>query len=422
MTPRLKIGIICTSMLLTGMLVIGALMGQSQSDPDSAYRPLAVYTDVLARIKAEYVEEPDMSEVTRGALHGLVEHLDPLSSYLTAEQYKTYLEKKKNPDGGTGLSTGLVIRKRGGYAQVLSVLPDSPAEKAGIETGDFIEAVDGLSTRALPPAYLYALLSGKPGTTVELVVRPIRHSDEPQQHTLARSEFRLPPVSHKIVEGGLGYIDAEVLHEEQVAQLREAIEELEAQGARGLILDLRSNASGDPENGVRAADLFIDEGRLASLKGQQVPEKSFQAKREITLAGLPVVVITDRATSQAAEVLAAAILDLNRGDVVGESTYGLASKQEAIEMDDGAALILSVAKYYRPNGKPVDEGGVEPSHPLSPRELRSYREELYGPMDEEGEPLQGPRPPVEAERDPYLQKAIKVLREQLPAVQEQKAA
>ena len=165
MTARIKFSIVFCSTLLTVMLVIGALMGKEPVE-DGAYRPLRVYSDVLRHIKSNYVESPDMSKVTLGALQGLIEYLDPLSSYLTAEQFEQFTETRGNPDKGTGMATGLVIHKRVGYATVLAVLPGSSADKAGIRPGDLIEAIDDLNTRVMPPAYLHALLSGKPGTSV----------------------------------------------------------------------------------------------------------------------------------------------------------------------------------------------------------------------------------------------------------------
>ena len=134
MTTRIKFSILLSSTLLTVMLVIGALMGKEHAEQD-AYRPLRVYSDVLRHIKSNYVERPDMSKVTLGALQGLIEYLDPLSSYLTAEQFERFEKTRKNPDRGTGLATGLVIHKRVGYTSVLAVLPDSSAQKAGIRPG-----------------------------------------------------------------------------------------------------------------------------------------------------------------------------------------------------------------------------------------------------------------------------------------------
>jgi carboxyl-terminal processing protease len=412
MTPRIKLGVVFTSMMLTLMLVLGAVMGKSK-DGEGAYRPLSVYSEVLAKIKSDYVEDPNMEEVTRGALQGLVEYLDGSSSYLTAEQYEQYQKSLKNEDGGTGLATGMVVQKRAGYCYVLSVLPDSPADKLGIRTGDLVEAINGLSTRVMPPAYLHAMLSGAPDSTVTLMVRPNQNTDEPKELSLKRWKVQLPAVSHKMLEDGVGYIDVGALDEERVGQVAKAVKSLQGSGARQLVLDLRGSTIGGPQVGIQLANLFVDSGKLATLKGQRYPEKSFDADAKSTVTKTEIVLITDRSTAGAAEVAAAAVMDSGRGEVVGERTYGLAAEQETVKLDDGAALLLSVAKYYSPSGKAMQDEGVTPSVALTPGELRRYRQSLLDMEgDEFGEapPANTPEPEEGSAEDPYLKKALEVLK------------
>ena len=418
MTHRLKFWIVFCSSLLTVMLVIGALMGKDQGD-QGAYKPLGVYSEVLRHIKSDYVEDPDISKVTRGALQGLIEHLDPMSSYLGAEEHASFQESQANPDKGTGLSTGLVVHKRVGYVTVLSVLPGSSADKAGIRIGDLIEAVDGLSTRAMPPAYLYALLSGEPDTSVRVLVRSLRNSEEPEEYTLKRGPVVLPAAEHKVLDGGVGYLDVDVLDKERVDQVAKAIKELESQGVSKFVLDLRANSVGDTAEGVRLANFFMDEGKIASLKGQQYPEKLFAADSETTLTRLPLVLITDRATAGGAELAAAALLDSKRAKLVGERTYGLAALQKTILLEDGAALILSIAKYHRPTGEALQDGGVTPSDPVSPADVRRYRESQF-PSDLKDPPPVGV-PAEEDGEDPYLKKALEVVKEEAAAPEEKAA-
>ena len=409
MTPRLKLSVVFVSTLLTLMLVVGSLIGKGQ-ESNGAYRPLAVYTEVLVKIKSDYVEEPDMEQVTNGALQGLVEFLDPQSSYLTAEQFQKVTEHRDYPDRGTGLSTGLVVRKRNGYATVLNVLPGSAADRAGIRPFDLIEAIDGLRTRLMPPAYLLAMLSGPPESSVTVLVRSLRRSEEPQEYTLVRGPVEVPAVEHKMLESDVGYVALGTVDSERVNQLADAVEKLESQGASKLILDLRGNAVGEAEEGVRLADQFLDSGLIASLKGQQYPGNEFHADPDSTITSLPLVVITDRATAGAAELAAAAILDNKRGEVVGERTYGLAAMQKTITMEDGTALILSVAKYQRPTGEALQDGGLTPSFPLSPATVRRHRMSQFPGAD--GMLPTPPEAPGEAEsdqEDPYLKKALEVL-------------
>jgi carboxyl-terminal processing protease len=423
MTPRIKLGVVFTSMLLTVMLVLGAVMGKSK-EGEGAYRPLSVYSEVLAKIKSDYVEDPNMEEVTRGALQGLVEYLDGSSSYLTAEQYLAYQKALKNDDHGSGLSTGMAVQKRAGYCYVLSVLPGSPADQAGIKVGDLIEAINGLNTRVMPPAYLHAVLSGPADSSVALMLRPSRNADEPKELTLQRAKVSLPAVTHKMLEDGVGYIDVNALDEDRVSQVAKAVKSLESSGARKLVLDLRGSSIGQPELGVRLANLFVAEGKVASLKGQRYPEKVFQADGKSAVTKAEMVVITDRSTAGAAELAAAAVMDSGRGKVVGERTYGLAAEQQTVNLDDGAALLLSVAKYYTPSGKAMQDEGVTPSVALTPGELRRYRQQVLDPEGGEfGEvppPADTPEPQEGSADDPYLKKALEVLKGQVKEAAELK--
>ena len=406
MSPRLKIAVLFFLMTLAATLVAGAVLGKSDNQ-DGAYKPLAVYTEVLARIKSDYVESPDIDKVTLGALQGLVEYLDPMSSYLSAEQYEDYLERIKNPDKGTGHSTGLIVHKRANYTAVLSVLPGSSAERAGIRVGDLIEAVDNISTRALPPALFYSRLSGEPGSTVQLLLRAAATPDEPKELILKREDVNFPDVTSKMLDGGVGYIDMDVVDKERIEQVGAAAKKLTGQGANQLILDLRENAIGAPADGFSLADLFVAEGKLGSLNGQRFPEKAYEATKDATVTDVQLAVLVDRPTSRAAEVAAGAILGADRGFVVGERTYGLASQQEMIALEEGAALILSVAKFYPPDGEAIHINGVVPNIAVEPGEVREYRD---------------PEKPADA-KDPFIEKALDALSGEIEPVEpEEKAA
>ncbi len=393
MLTRVKFSIVIASTLLTALLVIGAVMGQSSST-DGAYRQLSVYTEVLSRIKSEYVEEPDIKVVTRGALQGLLESLDPYSSYLSAEHYKEYQNRKAHQEAGVGL----VISKRFGVVVILAAVAGSPAAKAGLQSWDLLEAVDGRSTRELPMPLVQALLSGTPGSAVRLVVRRSRRAEEPQDITLTRTSAAMPAVTHKLLPDRVGYVDVDVLTTGKAAEVARAVRELEALGAERLVLDLRNNALGEQQEGINLANLFVADGLLAYLQGQKHSKKDFQAESGRAISKLPLVVVTNRATAGAAELAVAAILDRQRGQVVGERTFGLGAIQRTITIEDGSAVILSIAKYYRPSGKAIQEGGVNPTL------LASEPEPGAGDEDEPA-----PRSPERRlEDDAVLKKAIEV--------------
>lgn len=396
MTSPVKVGVVFSSMLLTILLVIGAVLGRSEEPSrDSAYRPLSVYTEVLAHIKSDYVEEPDIQKVTHGALQGLVEYLDPISSYMTEEQVAEYDAAQQNPDHGTGLSTGLVVQKRGSVAAILSVLPGSAGYRAGLRSGDLIEAIDDVSTRMLPPALLFADLSGQPGSTTRLLVRTAKAYDEPQEFNLTREEVKLPNVASRMLEGGVGYVNLSVVDADHIQQTADAVRGLLRQGAAKIVLDLRENSFGDHAAGFELADLFLSSGDLGSAKGQHYPEKTFEANAEGVEGDFGLAVIVDSRTAGAAEIAAATLHDRERAEIVGEQTYGIGALQQAIDLDDGAELILSVAKYYRPNGETVHGKGLEPENAVAPADLRKWRDpELMNEADRE---------------DPFLTKALSVL-------------
>ena len=404
MGSRFKFSVICSSFLVTILLVVGAVLGKSE-EQEGAYRPLAVYTEILARIKSDYVEEPDIPKVTQGALQGLVEYLDPSSSYLVPDQYTRFKEALETVDGGTGLATGMVVRKQGVYTSVLAVLPGSPADEAGIRMDDLLDAIDDVSTRVMPPAFLKALLSGEPGTSVTVMVRPTSDYDTPVEHTLERYEPVFPGVKSHLRDDGIGYVDLDVLGTEQVEQVAVACRELEAEGATKLILDLRGNALGAPDDGIALANLFIDSGTLATLQGRSFSRKAFEANPEATVTSLPVAVIVDRPTAGGAEIAAAAIQQSKRGEVVGEETAGLASMQETIGLEDGAALILSVATFRGPGGEAIHNEGVEPDRALPPRQLRRFREAYHRTF----ELPESRQKELEAIGDPFLDLALEAL-------------
>jgi carboxyl-terminal processing protease len=309
---------------------------------------------VLKRIQTDYVVEPNMQQVTTGALHGLLESLDADSSYLTPTEYKIY---KDRPATGVA-QVGLTVSKRFGYATVVDVLPGSPAEREHISDGDVIESIGDQSTRELSLAVIRMLLDGKPGTSVTLsLVRP-RKSD-PDKVTLTRAMVPVPPLSEQEYDNGtVLYLKPVVINKARVDELAAKIK---AGKNRKILLDLRDVSGGEPEEGLRLANFFINQGTLASLEGQKFPKQTFNADPATYISGAPLVVLVNRGTYGAAELTASAIVGDKRGDVVGERTFGGASKQNTIDLPDGSALLLTVAKYEGPDGKKIQDEAVTPT-------------------------------------------------------------
>jgi carboxyl-terminal processing protease len=347
------------------MLLFGAGYGRS-APPDGPYSHLGVYSEVLSHIQTQYVEDPDIKAVTLGAINGMLESLDPFASYLNADQYKQYLAAKQNPKTGVGL----LLSKRAGYMTVVDAIPGSPAAKAGLSSYDVIESINNVATRDMPLAFAEILLQGEPGTSVEMSVLRASKPD-PQKVVLVRAKVDYAPVAGRLVNDqgtSVGVVSTNTLDAARVREIGQQVESLEKQGAKRIILDLRHCATGEPEAGVTLANLFMDKGLIGYTQGQKVSRQDFQATASKQVTKLPLVVLTNRATADAAEVAAAALLESKRAQVVGERTFGDAAIRKAVTMEDGSAVILSVAKFYAPGGKAIQDSGVTPSVPQAESE------------------------------------------------------
>ena len=223
MSSRLKYLVVSSSSALTLLLLIGSVMSKGASSTDDHYKYMGVFSEVVAKIKGDYVEEPDMKSVTLGALNGMLEAIDPFASYLNAEQYKEYLQNKDVKRG----DIGLILSKKSGYVGVVGVVPNSPAAKAGLSTLDMIESIKGIATRDMPLAYASMLMEGEPGTTIELSVWRTRRP-EPQTVKLTRAMLTLPPVDSKMLADQVGYIDINALSPEHVKEVAAAVQSLKS--------------------------------------------------------------------------------------------------------------------------------------------------------------------------------------------------
>jgi len=295
--------------------------------------------------------------VTNGALHGLLESLDANSSYLDPAEYKDYKQRKS--DGKATI--GATLSKRFGYAAVVSVIPGGPADKAGVDSGDIIEAIEGKSTRDMSLAEIDGILTGQPGSVVNVsVVRPRKAA--PVKTAITRDVVTDPAVSDKMLEDGIGYIKIDDFPKGRSQEVAAKLKALEKTGATKLVLDLRNSGSGDENEGIATANLFLNHGMISYLQGQTYPKQTFNADPQKAVApSIPLVVLVNRGTAGPAELVAAAIMENARGDVIGDKTFGSGSIQKVIELPDGSALMLSVAKYYSPSGKALQDTAITPN-------------------------------------------------------------
>jgi carboxyl-terminal processing protease len=404
MNRAARIGVLSVSVAIFCYAGIGHVLGRTPDD--KAYKSLTVFGEVLQKIQADYVDDPNMHLVTAGSLHGLLESLDPESSYLTPREYSEYKQKQQN--AGTG-ETGLNLSKRFGYIIVISVLPDSPGEKAGIHSGDIFESVGGFTTRDMSVGQALNLLNGQVGSGVKVgVIR--RGKAEPEEVDLVRQKLAPAKTIVQKTDPDVLVLRLGSLEPGRAEEVRNRLAEADKQGIRKLILDLRECGRGPVSEAIAIARLLMPSGTIVTLRGQTVSAQVFSAEPSKVIWKNPVSVLIDGSTSGAAEVLASAIVGNRRGDVVGERTFGLASEQKLITLDDGAALFLTVANYYKSNGKSILEEGIEPTEVV-----RAAAEEDSDTSDEDSaatstpkETPTGPRPL--SPEDPIFHKALELLK------------
>lgn len=406
MSIRSKLTLITLSAFIALYSVVGGMLSRSNNplvrafaDP-GPYAQLRIFEDVVRHIVNEYVEKPDLEKVRIGALRGLTDGLDPFSAYLLPPQVKEYQSGKLNND-----VTGMVIGQYSGFAYVIAVVPGSPAEKSGVRVGDVIEYIDGHATRDLDLYDVRSLLSGAPGSSVELALIN-RKTDKIK---LVRGNVPTVTPEVKSLEQQVGYIKVPILSKGQSEAVAAAIKDAVKKGAKSIVLDLRGSAGGDLKEGVAVADFFVKSGKIATTVGRKDQVvATYEAKADNDLTDLPVAVIIDRTSAGASEVVAAAIMENQRGEVVGERTlFGMGVEQQLFPMDDGSALLLTTARHASPTGKIFMADGVVPNVEVKRADLADLGGDDSQRSGAEGQPpvLVAPKP----SEDLMLKKAIEVL-------------
>jgi carboxyl-terminal processing protease len=397
MSRPAKLIVLSLSVLVFCYVALGYVLGKTAED--RTYRSLTVYGEVLQHVQQDYVEEPNLPLVTSGALHGLLESLDPLSSYLSPREYTEYKQRSQN---GAKSEIGATLSKRFGYIIVAAVLPESPAHKAGLRSGDILEAIAGFTTREMSVGQAQILLAGDPGTAVKVsVVR--RGRTEPQETELIRAQLPTLQVSTDKLEGDIGYLRVPTLETGKANEIREKLLQFDHQGIHKLVLDLRDCARGETSEAVAATRLFLPSGTIAALRGQTVAKQEFVADPAKVAWKYPMTVLISGSTTGPAEILAAGIGGNHRGELVGTRTFGSASEQKLIPLEDGAALVLTIANYYTPAGKSIPEEGVTPT-----AEVRAADDQ--GDISEEEAPPLPQDQPTSRSDDPVLKKAVELLK------------
>jgi carboxyl-terminal processing protease len=355
-------GVIAVYAVIGGLPVIGNLLTTSAQQPvNDATAQLKIVESVLQHIQNDYVDEPNMEKVRLGALRGLAGGLDPYSSYLTPEQVRAFETAKTSNKVGIGAE----YSQYSGYLYIIAPIKGGPADRAGIKAGDVVEYIDAKATRDVSLYDARQLLQGDAGSMVSL--RILRAGEKPQTIKVARGAYSVPKAETRVEAGKIGVLKVNSLEDGASADIKSALANLTKQGAQKIILDLRGVASGTLTEGVAVANLFIKDGELAKVVGRESKLlNTFNADPAKSAYDGQLVVLTDAASAGASEVVAAAVLERKRGEVVGERTFGSGTEQKLFPLSSGGGYLLTVAKWASPNAVPFlgeerANTGVKPS-------------------------------------------------------------
>ena len=366
MTLKTRLSVLLVSTpVLAFVLVGGALGNAATGTDDETFRHLKVFRDVVQLVTSNYVEEVKTDKVMEGAMRGMAEALDPDSAYLSPEQLKGVESGAPLPEGDLGIEL-----TRQYYLRVIAARDGSPAAQAGLQTGDYVRAIDGRSTRDLSVFEGTRLLRGAPGSKAVLTI--IRgNAADPHEVTLVREKRAVAEASAKMIGTDIGYLRIPAFTATTAAEVKRQAADLERQGAKALVVDLRRTAEGAIEDGIATARLFVSSGTITSKagrapEGQKEPVKEpIAAKAGDGSIALPVQLLISAGTSGAAEVFAAALDGNKRGDLIGEHTIGRAAEQKLVKLPENRGLWLTHLRYYTPSGVLIHGTGLEPDVPLN---------------------------------------------------------
>ena len=340
--------------ILIFIIFIKSVYAKEKTD---IYKKIDLFGEVLEKVKKEYVDDVDQSEVIDSAINGVLQSLDPYSAYMNPELFENMQTDTQGKFGGLGIEIGM----EAGVVKVISPIDGTPADREGIKSGDYIVKIGNTQVQGKTLMEAVKLMRGPVGSSIELTIRR-RGEKKALIKKVTREVIVVKSVEAEILKNKIGYLRLKSFNNNSSNQLMKKIENFE-KGKKpvGYILDLRNNPGGLLTQAIDITDFFLNDGEIVSTKGRRLMEnRRFFAKRGDRLNGKPLIVLINNGSASASEIVAGALKDHKRAIILGEKTYGKGSVQSIIPLSDGGGIRLTVSKYYLPSGKSISEVGVEP--------------------------------------------------------------
>ena len=341
--------------IIISLLNISNLYGNTNNE--ALYKKIDLFAEVLDKIKKEYVDKVDQSELIDDAINGALQSLDPYSAYMNPEFFDSMQTDTRGEFGGLGIEVGM----EAGVVKVISPIDGTPASKAGIKAGDYIIKINGTQVQGKSLMEAVKLMRGPVGSSIELTIRR-KGKKKAFVKTIKREIIEVKSVESKIIEKKIGYLRLKAFNENSSKQLIKKISDFEKDNKPlGYILDLRNNPGGLLTQAIQVTDFFLDEGEILSTRGRKMTEnRRFFAKKGDKVKGKPLIVLINNGSASASEIVAGALKDHKRAIILGSPTYGKGSVQSIIPLDNGGGIRITISKYYLPSGKSISEVGVKP--------------------------------------------------------------
>ena len=324
---------------------------------DELYQKIDLFSEVLEKIKKDYVDDVDQAEVMDAAINGVLQSLDSYSAYMSPEMFNNMETETKGSFGGLGIEVGM----EAGVIKVISPIDDTPASRAGVKAGDYIILIDDIQVQGKTLMEAVNLMRGPVGTPIEITIRR-RGKKKAIVLKIVREIIQVKSVTAKVIDNNIGYFRLTSFNENSGQQLKNKIDEIKAEnGINRYILDLRNNPGGLLSQAVKISDFFLDDGEIVSTRGRNKREnRKWFAKKGDQINGKPLIVLINYGSASASEIVAGALKDHKRAILIGENSYGKGSVQSIIPLKNKGAIRLTVSKYYLPSGKSISEVGVIP--------------------------------------------------------------